>query len=335
MSSGQGLRVLLLTSEWPTPQHPRAVPFLVQQVQFLRAAGVQVEVFSFEAKRKVQNYLRAWWELRVRYKLKSFDLIHAHFGQSGLIAFPSPIPVVVTFHGSDLQGVVGANGRYTWYGRLLQLVSRFVARQADANIVVGEQMVPHLGSAKHVHVIPGGVDFDVFRPFSCQVAREELGLPATKPLVLFPASPAKRVKRFALAQQAVAILRAQQEVELLALEGVPHEHVPVYMAACDALLLTSQHEGSPTVIKEALACNLPIVSVDVGDVKNWLAQIDGCYVTEDDAPETIAAALREVLARRQRLNARDNVAEQLDERRLVERIRHVYMQVVQKKKPQR
>jgi len=50
-------------------------------------------------------------------------------------------------------------------------------------------------------------------------------------------------------------------------------------------LLTSRSEGSPQFIKEAMACNLPIVSTDVGDVRFNVAGVDGCYVCDQDVKE--------------------------------------------------
>jgi glycosyltransferase involved in cell wall biosynthesis len=111
---------------------------------------------------------------------------------------------------------------------------------------------------------------------------------------------------------------------------VPHALVPVYMNACDALVLTSRHEGSPTVIKEALACNLPIVTVDVGDVHQRLDPVEGCLVCANDAPETIAAGLAQVLQSGGRVAGREAVAE-LDERVIVQKIVDLYRAVLQQR----
>ncbi len=129
-------------------------------------------------------------------------------------------------------------------------------------------------------------------------ARAKLGLPADLPIVLFGGRPEMPVKRFALAQRAVALL-ARQDVKLLTASNVPHSEMPLYLNAADVLLLTSRHEGSPTIVKEALACNLPVVSTDVGDVRERIASIDGCSVCDNDEPETIAFALGEGVGERQ------------------------------------
>jgi teichuronic acid biosynthesis glycosyltransferase TuaC len=130
------MRVLMVTSEWPTSEHPDWVPFLVQQVAFLRKAGVDVDVFSFRGAKQFSNYLRAWMQVQRKRSSNHYDLVHAQFGQSGLITLPKSLPLVITFHGSDLQGDPSFRGRYTLQGRLLKMVSRFVALFADEIIVV-------------------------------------------------------------------------------------------------------------------------------------------------------------------------------------------------------
>jgi glycosyltransferase involved in cell wall biosynthesis len=99
--------------------------------------------------------------------------------------------------------------------------------------------------------------------------------------------------------------------------------MPVLMSACDALLFTSMQEGSPNAVKEALACDLPVVSVEVGDVPVRLQGIEGCELCSDERPETIAAALERVLRRGQRIAGRQAV-QQLDENLITQQVLGVY-----------
>jgi teichuronic acid biosynthesis glycosyltransferase TuaC len=174
-----------------------------------------------------------------------------------------------------------------------------------------------------IKVISPGIDLESFRPMPRSQARRQLGLPLDKRLVLFAAHPGDPVKRYPLAQQAVALAADRFTVELVALGGVQHQSVPLYMNACDVLLITSQHEGSPTVLKEALACNLPIVSVDVGDVQSRIGHVPGCAVCDDDAPDTVAAGLVKVLMENRRIPGREQVIS-LDVRLVVQKILEVY-----------
>lgn len=316
----------MITTEWPTTEHPEWAPFIVQQVQSLRQSGIQVDVFHFRGGRKLTNYLRAWRRLRQKLSTTNCDLIHAQWGQSAFLVFPKRLPLVVTFRGSDLRGIVGKNGRYTLSGRILSLLSRCVAKLADQVVVVSEQLALSF-STRHYHVIPSGIDLTLFRPIPQREARERLNLAQDKRLTLFAADPNNPVKRYKLAKEAVEKLKEDFSVELITARAVPHAMMPSYMSACDALLVTSLHEGSPNVVKEALACNLPVVSVDVGDVRDRLRGIEGCVVCADDSPDTIAQGLAQVFSRHQRVSGREAVCD-LDEKLLAEKLISVYEQAV-------
>src|SRR2546427_538845 len=145
-------------------------------------------------------------------------------------------------------------------------------------------------------------------------------------LVLFVGNPALPRKRYPLARQAVGIVAQSLPVELVLGWAVPHDQIPYFMNACDALVFTSLQEGSPNVVKEALACNLPVVSVRVGDVPVRLKGVEGCELCADDRPETIAAALERVLRRNQRIAGR-SVVQHLDEQKLTEQVIAIYRSV--------
>lgn len=316
----------MITSVWPTPGQPRTSHFIRRQAEFLQAAGVDVDVFHFKAAKRPWNYLLAWLRVRGRMASKRYDVAHAQFGQSGLLALPKRVPLVVTFRGDDLQGMLDGNGKLTLPGRLLMLVSQGVARCADAAIVVSEHMKAFLHSSVPTHVIPSGLDFGLFRPMPQDEARRHLGLLSGKRLVLFVGDPKLARKRYDLASDAVAILTRSLPAELLVAWGTPHTDIPFYMNAADALVFTSNQEGSPNVVKEALACNLPVVSVRVGDVPLRLKDVEGCELCEDDRPETIAAALERVLRRNGRVAGRDAVRD-LDEHNLTQQVISVYRSV--------
>ncbi|MFN2570651.1 MAG: glycosyltransferase [Gemmatimonadales bacterium] len=322
------LRVLMVTTEWEMPGLPRSGTFIKRQAEFVKRAGVELEVFTFDGQKNPYNYLRAWARLQHRLLTERFDLIHAQFGQSGLLAFPKRIPLVVTFRGSDALGIVrDSDGGYTRVGRLLQHASRFVARHADAVIVVAPHLGAQLGTKAPVHVIPSGIDFTEFTPIPQAQARQQLGLDGDDRLVLFVGRPGQARKRHALARQAVELLNQRMPARLVVAWQVPHEQIPVYMSACDVLVFTSMQEGSPNVVKEALACDLPVVSVAVGDVPDRLRGVDGCEVCPDDEPKTIAAALERALARGGRINGRAAVSH-LDERLLTNQVLGVYRSVL-------
>jgi len=328
--SAAPLRVLMITSEWASePGH--TAHFIARQVRFLRAAGVQVDVFSFRGGRRPLRYLAAWARLRRQLSRDGagYDLVHAQFGQSGLLALPKRLPLVVTFRGDDLFGILGKSGRPTPAGRLLQWLSQRVARRADAAILVSEHLKQYLSPAVSVHIVPSGLDLDLFRPIPRDEARHRVGLPHEGRLILFVGDPADPRKRYALARQAVDLLNRTMAAELVIGWRVPHEAMPLYMNACDALVFTSREEGSPNAVKESLACDLPVVSVPVADVPLRLQGIPGCEVCANEMPETIAAALERTLRRNARSEGRGREAAcQLDERLLTSRVIGIYRSVL-------
>ena len=230
----------------------------------------------------------------------------------------------VTFRGSDLLGTISdRTGKHLSVSVIHQWLSRIVARQSEEVIVVSEHMKEQLDPSTPVHVIPSGIDFTFFRRTDKKVARERLGLPLDEKLVLFVGRPTQARKRCYLAQEAIEILNESMPAKLIVAWRIPHADIPSYMSACDALVFTSMQEGSPNVVKEALACDLPVVSVPVGDVGERLEGIEGCELCADDRAETIAAALGRVLQRNRLIAGRESVQE-LDENNTTKKVLIIY-----------
>lgn len=317
------MKILIVTSEWERYPGDISGIHVRQQVERLREAGLEVDVFPFRGEKKPLNYWQAACKLK-KLNLAQYDLIHAHHGQAGIVALAQKIlPVVVTFHGSDLQGIRTSSGRVTLIGYALKAISRWVARRADAVILVAQNLALQLPRGVAYQVIPAGINLDVFHPMPQSEARRALNLPQGKKLVLFVGDPARTEKRFWLAQQTMAHLPPSLPAELLVAHGIPAKDMPLYMNACDALLVTSSTEGSPNAVKEALACNLPVVSTDVGDIRARVMHINGCIVCEDSSPESLGQALIKILTNTRRINGRVFVTD-LDEKFLIQKVINVY-----------
>jgi len=193
--------------------------------------------------------------------------------------------MVVTLHGSDVLR-----------GTFQPLLSRMIARIADATIVVS----PEIAGRCPGTVIPCGVDLEKFKRTDRTRAREQLGLRVNGKVVLFPFDPERAVKRYDLADAAVQLLRARGlDVSILPVWTVPNERMPLYYSAADVMILCSDTEGSPTSVKEALACDLPVVSTDVGDVRSMIAGIGGTELCEQNAT-ALAAGLERALERNEK-----------------------------------
>lgn len=312
----------MLTSVWPTLDRPELAPFIVRQVQSLRKQGVDVDVFPVRGGKRPAAYVAAWMKVRSLIARGSYDLVHAQWAQSALAFLPATLPLVVTFRGSDVEGIVGAGCRYTASGWVLAKIARGVARVADEAILVAARLA-RLLPRRDYHVIPSGLDLDLFRPCPQPEAQAGLGLAPGRRYILFAAAPHNPVKRYGLARAAVDRLDARCRAQLIVAAGIEPHLMPLYMNACDALLLTSAHEGSPNVVKEALACDLPVVSTDVGDVGERIRYVEGCHLAKRDDPQALAAALTEVLDRHQRARGRASVGS-LSESVLTRKVIAVY-----------
>jgi glycosyltransferase involved in cell wall biosynthesis len=234
----------------------------------------------------------------------------------------------VTFRGGDILGVKGDNdGRITLAGRLLRQLCRLLAMRADAVIIVSEHMRKNIPRSVKLNVLPSGLDFDSVVCLPKLEARERLGLPPDERLILFAGDPSLERKRYRLADEAVKILNKTLTARLIIGWNVPHSTIILLMNACDVLLFTSSDEGSPNVVKEALACNMPIVSVAVADVPFRLRDVVGCEISADERPETIAASVERVLRGGQRTNGREAV-QNLDENLITAKVIDIYRSVL-------
>ena len=303
--------ICMVTNMLPTPEDPAFGAFVKSQIDSIAAAGHEVSILRIDGRASKTNYFRAFKDLNAMLLAKKHDIVHAHYGLSGIPAcMQHQCPAVVSFCGDDLMGTSDGKGGYTFKGKLTVAASQLVAHHANAVIVKSDRMFEELRSASargKAVVIPNGVDFELFRPIDQLAARKELGLEPFKKFVLFAGSPETPVKRLDLTEKAVELLRGSfPDVELIALHRKPQAEVPVYMNACDVVILTSDSEGSPNVIKEAMACNAPIVSVDAGDAWQLIGGAEQCYRAERDAGD-IASKIKRALQTAERSDGRRRI----------------------------
>jgi teichuronic acid biosynthesis glycosyltransferase TuaC len=301
------MNILCATPIYPTRENPARGTFVRTQVEYLRRAGVEVELLIVGERSRKFKYTKAALELHRRLAHSSIDLVHAHYSYAGVIARAQwKVPVVVSYCGDDLLGTINERGKQALFGRMAAFAGRLLSNHVDAVIVKSQGMARRL-ARKDVHVIPHEIDLELFQPSERGQARKALGLDPQKKYVLFAANPDIPVKRFPLAK-AVAEHWSRQDpaIELLVVYKEPQDRLPLFMSACDALLFTSYQEGSPNVVKQAMACNLPIVSTDVGDVRDVIGNTSGCHVSKPDVQE-FARHLADILCHRERTNGREQV----------------------------
>ena len=326
------MKVLIVCSY--KPQFAEGVaPFVREQVDALRVQGCECEYYHIKGKGMV-GYLREVPKLRKKIREWQPDVVHAHFGLSCLVANLATrrVPVVSTYHGSDIN---------------LKSVRRFskIAMRLSAwNIFVSKRNVNIAKPKNHWSLIPCGVNMP--QPWSelqkqkveqltlnqwvegVLGRRAESQEPRAKRYVLFAGAFDNAVKDPKLAMDAVALL---DDVQLIELKGYNRDQVNALMYSCDALLMTSKTEGSPQVIKEAMACRCPIVSVDVGDVAERTEGVEGCFVVKSREPKDIAEALKKAITFEEKTKGCEHIlAVGLTNEQVAKRIIEIYEDIIGK-----
>jgi glycosyltransferase involved in cell wall biosynthesis len=306
----------MICPELPSEDNPGSMAPGARQIYSIRDAGIEVQIVDMRGIPKLK-YVQVI--PKVRRAIRQVDLVHAHFGYCGWLALLGRrlamrrVPIVMSYMGDDLLGTPSdEKGTLETSSIWAAKVNIRWAKRYDQVIVKSREMAEKL-SPVVCHVIPNGIDLNVFHPESRDVARQRLGWSLEGQKVLFPGDPKNPRKGFQLAQAAVE--RAGQNLgrslELVPLWGVKPDMVPAYMNACNAMLMTSLIEGSPNVVKEALACNANVIAVPVGDAHEMLEGVQNCQRVSRQ-PEQIAAALCDVLQNNELSNGRLR----LQERRL-------------------
>ena len=301
---------------------------VVRQVRSLDGVGVEATVLDIDGRGR--SYARALWKiLALNVARRRYDVVHAHTGHSGVLAcFQLRSPVVLSYVGYDLDVPTGS--REALRRKVERTLFRQISRVIAASIVKSRRSFERLPrrARRRATILPNGVDRDLFRPMPRSHARARLGW-GDEPVVLFAANPARAVKRVELAQRAVEVAAASvPRVRLAICDRVPPDEMPVWLNAADVLVLTSWSEGSPNVVKEAMACNVPVVSVDVGDVRDVVEGTLHCHVCEPDAA-ALGRALTAVLLAGSRSNGRERT-QHLDLAAIARRLRTVYDQAAER-----
>lgn len=292
----------------------RVSAFVQSQFDSLTKKGLDMIMFPVVG-HGLPAHVRAAMELRRLVRKEQPDIVHAHYSICGYVAELSTLflkpKVVVSILGSFPQKKLK-----------LRIVRYFIKHIWDCTIVKSQRTAAQLGLT--LPVIPNGVNLGQFHLMDYLKARELCQFEGSKKYIIWCSHPSRSEKRFSLAQEAVALLH-DNNVILYPVFGQPHDEVVRYMCAADALLLTSVSEGSPNVIKEAMACNCPIVSTDVGDVRWVTENVEGTYIADHDDPDSICNCLRKALAFKGRTHGRDEIVRKgLSTERIADRIIELY-----------
>ena len=294
-------------------------PFVVEQAESLHEVGVEIEFYGIVGK-DLMGYLGNVIGLKKKICAFNPDLVHAHYGLSGLCAnLQRKVPVITTYHGSDIH--IGG-----WVLRL----SKIAMRLSAYNIFVSRKIFELSGYKKNNACVQScGLNFDVIREIPKAQARKELGLDINERMGLFSGSFDKYIKNYPLAKAAIDKMKG---VRLIELKGYSRHEVNLLMNACDFQLTTSFRESGPLVVKEAMACGTPVVSVDVGDVKEIFGGTEGCYIAERN-PDDIAAKIQQALSFEGKTTGRQRIIDLgLDNKLVAKRLISIYQEVLRELK---
>ncbi len=263
-------------------------PIVRSQGDSLIKAGVDLQYFTI-TKKGLFGYLSETFRLRVFLKSNRVDIIHAHYSLTALLCVfaRKKEKLVVSFMGSDLLGARKSDGSKALLSRLLAtVIARFAGMFAHCIIVKSNEMIRHVIRNKAV-LIPNGVNIELFKPDNKVAAKEKLGFSKSEKLVIFVSDPARTEKNYRLSKGAVERLQ-WPDVVLKPLFGTSQPELVDFYNAADVMVLSSFYEGSPNVIKEAMACNVPVVSTKVGDVQWVIGDTSGCYLADHDVDDFAA-----------------------------------------------
>lgn len=322
MDTLAAVRVLVVTNITPDESAPWRGRFVREQVEALRASGVDIELFSFPVGSR--QYVPAALAIRRLLKRERFDLVHAHYGLAGwCAAVAGARPLVVTFHGTDVRHPVTGMLSRRLVGRLDLIAA---ASRALFGPEGGRPALPRRAGASAV--LPCGANLERFRPASRAEARKRLGLDPAGRYLVFPAARSRPVKRYDRAVEVARLL----EAELLAGDSVGSEQMPSLMNAANAVIVTSENEGFGLVAIEAMACDVPVASTPVGIAPFLLHGVEGCLVAPFEAGRWADALRGHLEAPDPRISGRHR-AEWFSAELMAERVLEAYRQLL--KRPRR
>lgn len=277
------MKILVVTNVYPSDKHPYHGIFVAEQLKAVKNKHNDVEfdvlyVNGFAGK---FQYLKSIWKIVRTINSGNYDLVHIHYGLVGMYLywpFIKNVPTIVTFHGSDIQPK-GGNGKIS------EMVSIHTAKKADAAIILNDEMETMVKPyCSNTIMIPCAVDIQTFKPLPKTESNKKVQ-------IVFPSNHERKVKNYPLFCEVLSILKSKYGVdaEERELKNMTRREIAQLYSNADLLLMSSKSEGSPQAVKEAMACNLPVVTTPVGDVKVLLNGVKNCYVSETHEAEELAS----------------------------------------------
>lgn len=271
-------------------------PIISNQGESIKSQGIDLDYFTVNG-RGFKSYIHHVFILKKHLRNNKYDIIHAHYGLCGLISLLSKNKekLVVSFMGDDLLGENKQDGSFLFRSRFQTFLNKKISKFFyDASIVKSAEMYKIHGKKELLFIVPNGIDLEKYKPLNKEKCRNQLLWNNNKINILFAANPNRAEKNFIHTENAITNLSNTYNIDLKILKNIPQLQIPIILNASDVVVLSSFHEGSPNIIKEAMACNRPIVSTNVGDIKWLFGDENGHYISNfscNDFAEKINIAI--------------------------------------------
>lgn len=294
-------------------------PIVKSQAESLKNKEIEFKIFPIIGK-GVWGYFKNIPEIKKQVTIFKPDIVHSHYSYCGIISSIASknVPVVVSLMGSD-----------THQSKFMKFIIKYFSDYRWSNTIVkSEDMKIRLGLKNSV-VLSNGVDLNLFHPLDKKECRQKLRWNLDKKYILFVSNPDRKEKNFALAQATIDRIKINS-VELKIIYHIDHSQMPVYLNAADVLLLTSKWEGSPNIVKEAMACNIPVVATKVGDIEYLFGNTKGYYYTDPD-PDKLTEKINFFLNNDIKPNGHQRIIDlKLDSESIADKLTQLYQEVLSK-----
>lgn len=293
----------------------KIMPFVTEQGDELVRQGIVVDYFPIKGK-GLMGYLKNLKALKKKILTDNYQIVHAHYGLSGALAvLQRKVPVIITFHNGETLTIIG------------NVISSIASLFSDFNIYVAKHIydLTYFKRKNKSAVIPCGINLKELKIIPKEEAKKLMNLPDNKINILFGGNFANLRKNYPLAKEAINIL-PHKNINLIELKGFSREQVTNLLCGCDLMLLPTKSEGSPQIVKEAMACNCPVVASNVADISDIFAETQGCFLTDFDS-SNLAEAILKAINYKGRTNGREKM-EKYDNSKIVKEIVEIYNRLI-------
>ncbi|WP_432710814.1 glycosyltransferase family 4 protein [Pedobacter sp.] len=281
------MKVLYITNMYPVEDYIYFGIHVKEQIEAIASHnGVEVEIYFINGRAKKWNYLKSIGNIRNMLKNGNYDLVHIHYGLSALfLLFYQPkLPVIITLHSGELYRKKGAINHLAQ-----KTITLSILKNTTKIIVLNDDMVNLLHKyQKKLVKLPCGIDLNFFREKGNHTVDKEL-------IIGFPGNKTRNEKNFKLFDEITRELRKTFNIRIIEFHNLTRDEVLLHLQSLDVLVMTSLVEGSPQIIKEAMACNRPIVSTNVGDIADLLHDVQNCYVINSFEPAALLKPIKKIL----------------------------------------